>query len=514
MRNGWGLRGRRFTPELDFGAVVAVSLAIALFAVVAVVWIGQGRARAQANDVSVVITPTGESQPVPPSFFGLSVEDKQITTYENAGPLFDRMVAMLAPRDGSPMLVRLGGRSADEVTWDTPTTGDPSWVRELDPSWMHQLAALARRDHLRVELDLNLAAHAPTMAAAFARAALKALPRGNLAGLAIGNEPDLYRTESWLEKERIASTLASTPRHWTDHYGPKSYLKQYRQYARAVLRAIPGIPLIAPELTYPSVQWPSELIGLGRLAPSAISFHRYATATCKKVDSHPPTPSAFLSNRYSRGLANTLGRDVAFAHAHARELRVTEMNSVTCGGRKHLAESFATALWAPDALFEMMRAGVDGVNWHIRPNLPNAPFHFGATGLEPLPEMYGLAVFARMLGAQPRLEQLALQGPAGVRLKAWAVRSSDGLKILLINKGSTDLVTHLAVGPGRQEAEISRLQAPTLASESGVTFGGQSIGPNGRWHGQLNRIAVAEQNNAYRVRMPAYSAAVVDVGRG
>ena len=40
-----------------------------------------------------------------------------------------------------------------------------------------------------------------------------------------------------------------------------------------------------------------------------------------------------------------------------------------------MANSFATALWAPDVLFELLNAGVDGVNWHIRPSTLNAPFN-------------------------------------------------------------------------------------------------------------------------------------------
>jgi hypothetical protein len=33
-----------------------------------------------------------------------------------------------------------------------------------------------------------------------------------------------------------------------------------------------------------------------------------------------------------------------------------------------VSDTFATALWAPDALFELLRAGIDGVNVHVRPS--------------------------------------------------------------------------------------------------------------------------------------------------
>jgi hypothetical protein len=474
-------------------------------------------ARASTASVSsapvAVVTLTGQSRTIPHSFFGLSIEDKELAKYEAEEPLSNPMISHLAPLDGSRMLLRLGGRSADEVFWDTPTTRQPRWVQDLDSAWMDRLVKLARHDNLRVELDLNMAVHSPRMEANFARAAKKALP-GRLVGFALGNEPDLYRHESWLEKERAPSTIRSTPRHWTHHYAIDQYRDEYRQYARAVLKAVPGIPLSAPELTFPSLAWPEALANLGRLSPSALSFHRYATATCNRAG-HPPTPAAFLSNRYTKGLANTLGNDIAFAQQRRLAMRVTEMNSVTCGGRKHLAESFSTALWAPDALFEMLRAGVDGVNWHIRPAYANAPFQFDSHGVVALPEFYGLAVFTNVIGPHAVLEQTDVQSsPQPVALKAWAVRSSHGLRVLLINKGSTDLSARLKVGAGRHRAQIRRLLAPTLTSRSGVTFAGQSIGSDGRWHGHIKRIMVGPgASGAYGVRMPAYSAAVIDLGR-
>ena len=516
-----GVRQRReLAAFASFDAVTRVgrtrgtAIGVGAIALACLLWLAlTARSSSAAPRQAAVVTLTGQSQAIPHSFFGLSIEDKELAKYEAEEPFFDRMISHLAPLDGSRMLLRLGGRSADEVFWDTSTKGQPRWVEELDPAWMHELVALTHRDDLRVELDLNMAVHSPKMETAFAKAAKKGL-RGRLVGFALGNEPDLYRHEPWLEKERAPSTIKSTPRRWTDHYAIDQYRDEYREYARAVLKAVPGSALTAPELTFPSVAWPSALVNLGRLSPSSLSFHRYATATCKRAG-HPPTPSAFLSNRYTKGLANTLGNDIAFARQQHLDMRVTEMNSVTCGGRKHLAESFATSLWAPDALFEMLRAGVDGVNWHIRPTFANAPFQFDANGVVPLPEYYGLAVFTKMLGPHARLEQTDVQSsPQTVALKAWAVRSSRGLRVLLINKGATDMSTQLQVGVGRKAAQVRRLLAPTLTSRRGVTFAGQSIGPDARWRGRVKRIPVQPSaNGSYTVRMPAYSAAVVDLGR-
>ncbi len=435
---------------------------------------------------------SGQSQRVPPSFLGLSFEYTELPGYESSGRVFDRMLALLRTPNGMPTLVRLGGRSADEVYWDTPTTSFPRWLTELQPAWLQQLASLVRRDHLRVELAVNLAVHSPRMAAAFVQAAVRALPRGRLAGLAIGNEPDLYKLQPQLQDERIASTVTSTPARWTDHYAPSRYRRDYRDYARSLERVAPGVPITAPDVTFPNVQWPSAVVGLGRLAPRTISIHRYATAYCKRIHYRGrPTVSTFLEERLTSGLAGTLHVDIALAQAHRLALRVTEMNSVTCGGQDGVANSFATALWAPDALFEMMKVGVVGINWHIRPKLPNAPFQLTSKGVDPMPEMYGLALFARMIGPGARLERVSLAKPAGLQLKAWAVQSTTGLELLLIDKSARAVSARLRLPGAHTAALVSRLLAPKLSSERGVTLAGQAIGADGRWQGRRVRTVVS-----------------------
>lgn len=53
-----------------------------------------------------------------------------------------------------------------------------------------------------------------------------------------------------------------------------------------------------------------------------------------------------------------------------------EINSVTGLGLGGVSDTFATALWAPDALFELMRAGVPAVNLHARVFAVDDPFTF------------------------------------------------------------------------------------------------------------------------------------------
>ena len=74
-----------------------------------------------------------------------------------------------------------------------------------------------------------------------------------------------------------------------------------------------------------------------------------------------------LSEQVTAGLAASVTQAVQFAHSHGMALRLTEVNTVSCGNDASVAGSFATALWTPDALFEMIKVGVDGVSWEVRP---------------------------------------------------------------------------------------------------------------------------------------------------
>ena len=87
-----------------------------------------------------------------------------------------------------------------------------------------------------------------------------------------------------------------------------------------------------------------------------------------------------------------------------------------------MSNTFATALWAPDALFTLMRAGVDGANLHVRATAINAPFAINAGGLYARPLMYGLLLFIRTLGPEARLIGSHLTAARSLDLSAWAVR--------------------------------------------------------------------------------------------
>jgi hypothetical protein len=147
--------------------------------------------------VTVSIDKTRSALTVPPSYFGISTEYWSLPNYERRLRLFSRVLSLLQVTGGGPLVLRIGGDSADRAFWNWSRGELLPRAFSLQSRSFAPTALLVQRLGLRLILDLNLMAARPAMAAAWARAAVRALPPGSLAGFEIGNEPDLYHLGNW-----------------------------------------------------------------------------------------------------------------------------------------------------------------------------------------------------------------------------------------------------------------------------------------------------------------------------
>ena len=220
-----------------------------------------------------------------------------------------------------------------------------------------------------------------------------------------------------------------------------------------------------------------------------------------------PTIARLLAEPATAGMAKAIEPAIRFAARAGLPLRLTELNSVNCGGRAGVSDTFATALWAPDALFELLRAGVDAVNVHVRPGTINAAFSLSSHGLSANPLLYGLILFARTLGPDPELVPVQVAGSHSLRLKAWAVRVRSGaLHMLLINKGGQAVTTTLRL-PGLGASVRSAADALVGGLAFGVTLDGQHLSLTGRWIGSRSVERILPISTTYEVTVPRFSAA-------
>jgi hypothetical protein len=455
----------------------------------------------------VLIDARAPMQPIPSSFLGISTEYWALPLWAHHLSLLDRVLALV--RGPGPLVLRIGGDSADRTFW-SPVHEMPEWAFEVTPAWLREVRTIIRHTGARLILDLNLATATPMIAVRWARVAEAMLPKHSIIGFEIGNEPDLYGTPLWQEVTIDGREIRLAPAQITK----SSYAEAFAAYSRALSSVAPGVPLLGPAISEPRVNldWVSQLLASPHPGLKAVTVHRYPYSACVPSTSPMyPTISRVLSEAATAGVARSVEGAVQAAHRAGLPLRLSELNSVTCGGVNGVSNTMATALWAPDALFELMHAGVSSASVHVRAHAYNAAFSLRRRGLVAHPLLYGMVMFNRMLGSDPRLVSLRLRARQGLHLKAWAVRSGRRtLRVLLINKGHRSAGVGLTL-PAQGSATVQRLLAPSVRARRGVTLAGQHLGANGQWQGRLALGAISPQRHEYALSVPRYSAALVTV---
>jgi hypothetical protein len=194
------------------------------------------------------------------------------------------------------------------------------------------------------------------------------------------------------------------------------------------------------------------------------------------------------------------------------------MNGISCGGTRGVSDTFTSALWVLDTLFEMVRAGVNGVNIHTVPNTINEVLGpqsaHGGGPMRVHPEFYGMVMFAQAAPAGSHLLRLSAGVPSGI--KVWATRAGNGgIHVVVINKRLSGAETvQLQIPAAHGVAAVEQLQAPNVHATSGVTLGGQTFGATtatGLLAGKPAGLTATPAGGTYTVRVPAASATMLSL---
>jgi len=472
------------------------------------------RAAEHPLPAQVTISSQAAMTPIPRSYLGLSTEYWALPQWSPYMPLLERVLSLVRVAGAGPLVLRVGGDSADHSFWDPDAAPMPRWAFTLAPPWLHQASELVRRLGIKLILDLNLITDSPSTAARWARAAETSLPHGSIIAFEVGNEPDIYSRADWLAITAGRRFAGRSPlnRPLPATLTARSYAADFRDYAEALEQVAPHTILAGPALANPVAhkRWLTALFAGGGHSLGLVTIHRYPYSACVRARAGA-TIAHLLSAAATTGMAAALRPDVEAAHDAGRPLRLTELNSVNCGGLPGVSDAFATALWAPDALFALLRAGVDGVNLHVRADTINAPFALTADGLDARPLLYGLILFARALGPRARLVTVTTHHARPLNLSVWGVRvGSDTLHVVLIDKSRRPVRVTLRL-PATANASVQRLLAPSASAETGVTLGGRSLGRDGLWQGAATHQTVARRAAGYMVDVGRQSASLLSV---
>ncbi len=468
----------------------------------------RGTQRATAANATVgTVRSSAAGRLIPSGFVGLSLEIRGIETFtgtdpDNVNPVLEQLIRNLSP--GQRPEIRLGGDTTDWTWYPIRGKARPLGVRySLSKQWLAVVKSFAAAINARMIFGINFEVDSASVAATEARAIVSGIGAPWLEALALGNEPELYSSQTWFAL------------HGRKYYGrPRSYsFGDYLNDYAAIARALPRVPLAGPDVGSPS--YIGDLGPFLRSEPRVriAALHRYPLVQCQTAPK--VTIAELLSPASTTGLADGLAAPVRVAASHGVPLRLDETNSVSCGGEPGVSNTFASALWSLDAMFELARVGVQGVNVHSKLGTANALWVFSQAGgrwqAAVAPDYYGLLAFAQAAPAGSRLVRVPSSGSGPVHV--WATLGPDRkLRVVVINfdtHASHDVVVR---APGTTGGLLERLSAPSAAATGHVTLGGQSFGSStttGVLPGSPHETPLKASGGGYRVTLPAASAAIL-----
>jgi hypothetical protein len=489
-------------------------------------------------------------------FVGLSIEWSLVERYMGpaARPVFANLLRNLG--DG---VLRIGGSSQDVMPFDDSA---PNSNRIITPDDLRAIRATldaanahgprSRAPRWGVVLGTAMAPVSasrpfvsPAHAHAFVTRGVDAVFGGRhareVAGIELGNEPDLSYGTSRLDQYRSDLATYSSP----DVTGPWPVIAPNTSED-----ILPWTTVAAGPTRY-FWDWPQILDGSATtVRQRAGAFGAYASdhfyplaRTCTGKPYRCPSTTALLSKEHMDSLDYQVFTHAEQARAHGLDYRLEETNTAAGRGADGVSNVAASATYALDLMFHAAcpqppdgsvdnRAcslGAIGVNFHnaevnafFEPQEGNAYYNaidydpsdaMGAP--RPAPLYYAMLLFARLAQGAPGLHPVTLSGAAGVA--GWEVGGpARSHRLFLINKsGAASTVAVPGHGP---VALVDRMSPydPTGAGRTldapAVRIDGRSVDADGRWPGFAPR-PLAVRHGTLTVRLEPGEAAVLTTSR-
>ena len=458
----------------------------------------------------LTLSPDKRGNPISADFTGLSYE-----TIHLHDPWFfssaNKEMAGFHRSLGASGVLRVGGNTSEFCVWtpDSPGVADKNVAANLlpevvgphlehSPVAQRTITPLAIRN-LRDFTDitgwkliygLNMGTDSPETVAEMAGYVAKTMGE-KLIAFQLCNEPDLF----------YRNGLRASG------YDFAAFAAEWQRFFRAVRKRVPDAQFAGPD-TASNTKW---------LAPFAVRFrnellflsqHYYAEG--------PPTDPSMTIERL---LAPNPSLEVEFrAMARTRRdtglpFRMTETNSCYQGGKPTVSDTFASALWGADLMYQLAAAGGTGVNFHTGGYGWYSPIAgTPKNGFLARPLYYGMLLFAQA-GPGVLVGTDIDHRAAAPLLTAYGVKNAGGsLKTAVFNKNE-DRDVRLSIYPGTPatSASVLRLYAPRADDTVDTTLGGAPVGAGGAWSAAAVET-VAARDGTVTVELPRASSALVTFG--
>jgi hypothetical protein len=323
--------------------------------------------------------------------------------------------------------------------------------------------------------------------------------------------------------------VGNEPNYYPD-YSPAAYYADFESLRATVARTAPGVRLLGPSggSATSAVPYLTEFARLEQANPDrnleSLSAHFYPA--CAR-NTPTPTMADLLSPAYRDKIRTRVQMLVDSAKPLGVKTRLTEANSLTCGGVDGVSDRFGAALWAVDQALLLASLGVTAENFHSNIAVCGGPKPPGSA-YTPFCAADATDQLAGKLIAQPEYYALLLLREVGTgtfapvessdpaTLRAHALWSGSTLRVVLDNlqdpATARERPVTLKLGAAFARGEFIRLTGPALDAKTGITLGGNTVNSDGTFP-PLSPTPVKVSGDTLNLTLPAGSATLLTLHR-
>ncbi len=396
---------------------------------------------------------------ISPDFIGLGYETSavaQTNYFSGENKTLIQLYRNLSPHG----LVRIGGNVSDHTRYIPDGQSRVETERAvtiINQADLNNLARFAKATGWKVMWGLNLGIGSKTDAVEEAVAVSRAL-KSHLQSFEIGNEVELL--------PRLGHTY-------------ENYHAAYLDYKQAIRAVLPHAPFSGPDSVG---QW----YWVTRFADDESGDLQLLTHHYYREGAKDPTATLAKLLSPDDKWTGRLGQLQDLRNTHGIPFRINEVNSFFGGGKSGVSDTFGSALWCLDFMFQSATFGCNGVNMETDINQLGWISHYSpivhdaAGNCHARPEYYGMLAFA--LAAKGELIKLNLS-QTGINVSAYATKGDDQqLRVIVINKDlSRDAEVQVDLPKPHSTVDALWLRAPSALSQDHVTLGGAEVSTNGTW---------------------------------
>ena len=396
---------------------------------------------------------------ISPDFMGFGYETSAVaqTNYFSAE---NKTLIQLYRNLGSSGLIRIGGNISDHTQYlpaGQAQVKTEKAVTVINQASLENFAGFVQATGWKVMWGLNLGTGSKAAAAREAVAVDQAL-KGSLQSFQIGNEVEIL------------------PRF---NHVYQSYHAAYLDYKAAVRTALPQAPFSGPD-SVGNWPWITNFVSTESGDMKLLTHHYY------RGGAREPATSLAKLLRPDRAWTHRLSQLQKLSGEYAVPFRINEVNSFSGGGKPDVSDTFGSALWCLDYMFQLASYGGNGINLETDINQLGWISHYSpivhdASGnCRARPEYYGMLAFA--LSGKGELLKVTL-AKTDVNVSAYATKNDDQqLWVIVINKDlSRDLTAEITLPKDHASVAAFWLKAPSVESKDQVTLAGAAVSANGQW---------------------------------